>query len=60
MSKAISGNIYEKKGMLVPIRWSSPEVLQFSKFSTKGDVWSFGIVLFEIVTRGARMFFFFL
>lgn len=41
---------------MVPIRWSAPEVLQYSKFSSKGDVWSFGIVLYEIITEGGRKY----
>ncbi|XP_073463540.1 protein-tyrosine kinase 6-like isoform X2 [Aquarana catesbeiana] len=36
----------------VPIRWMPPEVLKYSKFSDKTDVWSFGIVLYEIFTLG--------
>ena len=34
------------------IRWSSPEVLQSGLFSLKSDVWSFGILLTEVLTNG--------
>ena len=34
------------------IKWMAPEVLQYNKYSTKADVWSFGIVLMEIFTYG--------
>lgn len=34
------------------IKWMSPEVLLCNKYSTKGDVWTFGIVLIEIFTYG--------
>ena len=34
------------------IRWSSPEVLQAGLFSLKSDVWSFGILLTEVLTNG--------
>lgn len=35
-----------------PIKWTSPEAAFSRKFSTKSDVWSFGILLYEMVTFG--------
>eukprot|EP00057_Strongylocentrotus_purpuratus_P021607 XP_011676081.1 PREDICTED: angiopoietin-1 receptor-like [Strongylocentrotus purpuratus] len=37
-----------------PTRWSSPETMDTGDQSTEDDIWSFGIVLWEIVTLGAR------
>jgi serine/threonine protein kinase len=38
----------------LPIRWMSPESIEFGEFSNKTDVWSFGIVLWEILTNGKQ------
>lgn len=36
----------------LPIRWMAPEALQYHMYSSKTDVWAFGIVLWEIATLG--------
>lgn len=41
-----------REGTKFPIKWTAPEAAIYSKFSIKSDVWSFGIVLTEIVTHG--------
>uniref|UniRef100_A0A1I7XSX4 Protein kinase domain-containing protein n=1 Tax=Heterorhabditis bacteriophora TaxID=37862 RepID=A0A1I7XSX4_HETBA len=37
---------------VIPLRWLSPEAIRDNVYSTKSDVWAYGIVLWEIVTLG--------
>ncbi len=53
MSRATFGSEYRKEGAEIPVRWSAPEVLKNGLFSTKSDVFSFGVVMWEILEAGA-------
>ncbi len=36
----------------VPVKWMAPEIFDNKAYTSKSDVWSFGILLTEIVTYG--------
>ncbi|XP_012945499.1 tyrosine-protein kinase SRK2 [Aplysia californica] len=53
MTKAVDDPDFNfRRGLKMAIKWMAPEVLLYNKYSTKADVWSFGIVLMEIFTHG--------
>uniref|UniRef100_A0A183AFU4 non-specific protein-tyrosine kinase n=1 Tax=Echinostoma caproni TaxID=27848 RepID=A0A183AFU4_9TREM len=41
-----------KQGAQFPIKWTAPEAALLGRFTVKSDVWSFGIVIYEIITHG--------
>ena len=46
---------FSRRGML-PVRWMSPESLADGIFSPMSDVWSYGVLLYEIITFGSFPF----
>lgn len=43
---------YLFSGAKFPIKWTAPEAAIYGKFTIKSDVWSYGILLYELVTHG--------
>ncbi|KAM4043064.1 tyrosine-protein kinase Src42A-like [Anomaloglossus baeobatrachus] len=40
----------------IPIKWTAPEVFHLQKYTSKSDIWSFGVLLVEIITYGRMPF----
>uniref|UniRef100_A0A672RTB2 receptor protein-tyrosine kinase n=1 Tax=Sinocyclocheilus grahami TaxID=75366 RepID=A0A672RTB2_SINGR len=41
-------------GGKIPVRWTSPEAIAYRKFTSASDVWSYGIVMWEVMSFGER------
>ena len=52
LARGMHKNSYYKGGDFLPIRWMSPEALMDQNFSSKSDVWSFGVLVWEILNLG--------
>ncbi|XP_030635030.1 tyrosine-protein kinase Lyn-like [Chanos chanos] len=53
LARVIEDNEYTaREGAKFPIKWTAPEAINYGSFTIKSDMWSFGILLYEIVTYG--------
>ncbi|XP_060767565.1 cytoplasmic tyrosine-protein kinase BMX-like isoform X2 [Neoarius graeffei] len=41
-------------GTKFPVKWSAPEVLTYTRFSSKSDVWAFGVLMWEVYSLGKQ------
>ena len=54
-AKVLEEDIFKgPEGFMFLTKWTAPEAALYYRFSIKSDVWSFGIVLYEIITYGLR------
>lgn len=56
LTRSIPNNDYYRKttdGRL-PVKWMAPEALFDRRYTVKSDVWSFGVLLWEIFSRGGN------
>jgi len=60
----LSRDVYESdyykvgsKSACLPVRWMPPESLLYGRFTIKSDVWSYGVLMWEIFTFAARPYF---
>lgn len=49
-----NSDYYMTHGGRLPVRWTAPEAIVYRKYSNASDVWSFGIVMYEIWSVGER------
>uniref|UniRef100_A0A672U655 Tyrosine-protein kinase n=1 Tax=Strigops habroptila TaxID=2489341 RepID=A0A672U655_STRHB len=53
MSRVVLDDQYTSStGTKFPVKWSAPEVFSYSNYSTKSDVWSFGVLMWEVFSEG--------
>ncbi|XP_043274530.1 muscle, skeletal receptor tyrosine-protein kinase-like isoform X2 [Venturia canescens] len=59
MSRDVYTCDYYKVGgsRLLPVRWMSPESVVYGRFTLESDVWSFGVVLWEIYSYGKQPYY---
>lgn len=43
-------------GAKFPIKWAPPEVLGYTRFSSKSDVWAYGVLMWEVFSKGKPPF----
>ncbi|KAM4633122.1 ephrin type-A receptor 7 isoform 3-T3 [Polymixia lowei] len=46
--------VYTTTGGKIPVRWTATEAIQYRKFTSASDVWSYGIVMWEVMSYGER------
>ncbi|XP_011542129.1 tyrosine-protein kinase Blk isoform X3 [Homo sapiens] len=52
LARIIDSEYTAQEGAKFPIKWTAPEAIHFGVFTIKADVWSFGVLLMEVVTYG--------
>ncbi|XP_072591427.1 tyrosine-protein kinase Srms isoform X2 [Vulpes vulpes] len=53
LARLLKEDIYSpSSGCKIPVRWTAPEAANYRIYSPKSDVWSFGVLLYEVFTHG--------
>ena len=58
MTREVESEMYYKlgKGTKIPVKWTAPEAILFKKYTTKSDIWSYGMLMYEIWSLGHKPF----
>ncbi|XP_043946330.1 protein-tyrosine kinase 6-like [Protopterus annectens] len=52
LARVIKDEFYFSHEKIIPYKWTAPEAISHGYYSVKSDIWSFGVVMYEIVTYG--------
>uniref|UniRef100_A0A8C7BQL4 Tyrosine-protein kinase n=1 Tax=Neovison vison TaxID=452646 RepID=A0A8C7BQL4_NEOVI len=53
LARLLKDDIYSpSSSSKIPVKWTAPEAANYRIYSQKSDVWSFGVLLYEVFTYG--------
>ncbi|KYO30067.1 tyrosine-protein kinase Srms [Alligator mississippiensis] len=53
LARLLKDDIYSTSGSTkIPVKWTAPEAANYRTYSLKSDIWSYGILLYEVFTYG--------
>ncbi|CAF0738708.1 unnamed protein product [Didymodactylos carnosus] len=56
LSREVDGDTYTTRGGKIPVRWTAIEAIDYRKFTSNSDVWSYGVLCWEMISFGERPF----